>query len=123
MAYQIIWHFQDPTKFENGWQLLWQGKWNQDEAIRIRKAHYKALVKALKPKMIADGRKAIKSNIYYYWSTPEYKEWMDKIDEINKHLKEDNDETNKYIELMKQTGEYWLEKPRSLEVSCEKLNK
>lgn len=123
MAYQIIWHFQDPTKFENGWQLLWQGKWNQDEAIRIRKAHYKALVKALKPKMIADGRKAIKSNIYYYWSTPEYKEWMDKIDEINKHLKEDNDETCKYIELMKQTGEYWLEKPRSLEVSCEKLNK
>lgn len=123
MAYQIIWHFQDPTKFENGWQLLWQGKWNQDEAIRIRKAHYKALVKALKPKMITDGRKAIKSNIYYYWSTPEYKEWMAKIDEINKHLKEDNDETNKYIELMKQTGEYWLEKPRSLEVSCEKLNK
>ena len=106
MAYSIIWHFQDPTTFKNGWELLWQGKWNQDEAISLRKRHYNSLVKALKPKMIADGRKPNKGNIYYYSDTPEYKEWMELIDKINNNLKIDNDETKKYIAILKERGEY-----------------
>ena len=106
MAYSIIWHFQDPTTFKNGWELLWQGKWNQDEAISIRKRHYNSLVKALKPKMIADGRKPNKGNVYYYSDTPEYKAWMTVINKVLTDLKADNDETKKYIAILKEKGEY-----------------
>ena len=106
MAYQINWHFQDPTTFNNGWQLLWQGKANQDIATKERNMLYKKLIKELKPQMIADGRKANKSNTFYYSDTEIYKKIHACIDTINKNLKEDNDETRKYIDILKSTGEY-----------------
>ena len=106
MAYSINWHFQDKTEFVNGWQLLWQGKANQDKAMKIRNDLYKGLIKALKPQMLADGRKPNKTNVYHYWRTDEYKAWMPQIDKVIENLKADNDETRKYIALMKETGEY-----------------
>ena len=106
MAYSINWHFQEKTEFSNGWQLLWQGKYNQDNWKKQRNDLYKGLIKALKPYMIEDGRKPNKSNVYYYSHTGEYKAWMSQIHKINEMLKIDNDETRKYIAIMKETGEY-----------------
>ena len=107
-TYRINWHFSDKYEFTNGWQLLWYGKWNQDEAIKQRTKLYRKLVTALKPQMIADGRKPNKGNVFYYWSSPFYKEIMPLIDDINTKLKADNDETKKYIEIMKKDGTYHL---------------
>ena len=80
MVYSINWHFREKTEFSNGWQLLWQGKKNQDIALKKRNELYKQLIKALKPQMIADGRKPNKTNTYHYWDTPIYKEIHAQID-------------------------------------------
>ena len=106
MVYSINWHFQEKTEFSNGWQLLWQGKKNQDIALKKRNDLYKGLIKALKHQMIADGRKPNKGNVYYYSDTPEYKAWMTVINKVLTDLKADNDETKKYIAILKERGEY-----------------
>ena len=56
--------------------------------------------------MIADGRKPNKTNTYHYWNTPVYKEIHAQIDIVNNNLKADNDETKKYIAILKERGEY-----------------
>lgn len=106
MVYSINWHFREKTEFSNGWQLLWQGKKNQDIALKKRNELYKQLIKALKPQMIADGRKPNKTNTYHYWNTPIYKEIHAQIEIVNNNLKADNDETKKYIAILKERGEY-----------------
>ena len=108
MAYTIDFHWSGKKEFTNGWQLLWYGKFNQDEAIKERNSYYKALIKALKPKMIAEGLKPNKSNVFHYWNTPEYKEYMEKINMVNDYLGADNEETKKYIAILKERNEYYV---------------
>lgn len=104
--YSINFNFTGVKEFNDGWQLLWVSKWNQDEAVKLRKEYYKQLIKALKPRMIADNRKPNKGNIYYYSTTPEYKEWMDKINDVNKRLSADNAEYKKYEAILKTNGDW-----------------
>ena len=40
MAYTINFHWSGKNEFTNGWQLLWYGKFNQDEAKKERNGYY-----------------------------------------------------------------------------------
>ena len=106
MTYSIDFHFYDEKEFTNGWQLLWMAQYNQDEAIKQRTKLYRKLVQGLKPQMLADGRKPCKKNVFYYRSSPFYKDIMPFIDDINNKRRKDNDEVNKYINILKKDGNY-----------------
>lgn len=106
MKYSINFNFTGVKEFNDGWQLLWNAKWNQDEAIKQRKEFYKKLIKDLKPQMIADNRRPNKGNIYYYSHTEIYKFWMEKINDVNNRLLADNTEYKKFETLLKSNGDW-----------------
>lgn len=104
-TFSINFSFIGKKEFKTTWQLLWHGKFNQDEALKQRKELYKGLIKTLTPRMKADGLKPTKSNIFHYWHTQEYKDAFVKIDDINDRLGKDNEECKKYIEILKKLGQ------------------
>ena len=99
-------HFRGEIEFTNGWQLLWAFKYNQDEADKQLKALYKDLVKALRPRLKADGLKPTKSNVYSYYSTDEFKEYSVKTHEIYTKLGEDNKKFKEFEKMLKDNGNW-----------------
>lgn len=99
-------HFRGEIEFTNGWQLLWAFKYNQDEADKQLKALYKDLVKALRPRLKADGLKPTKSNVYSYYSTDEFKEYSIKTHEIYTKLGEDNKKFKEFQKMLKDNGNW-----------------
>ena len=100
-------HFRGEIEFTNGWQLLWAFKYNQDEADKQLKALYKDLVKALRPRLKADGVKATKKNIYsIYYSTPEFKEYAVKSHEVHTKLGLDNKKFKEFQKMLKDNGNW-----------------
>lgn len=99
-------HFKGEIEFKNGWQLLWAFKYNQDEADKQINELVKNLIKALRPRMKADGLKPIKKNIYSYWNTDEYKEYDAKRSEIMNKLGEDNKKYKEFEKMLKNNGNW-----------------
>ena len=99
-------HFRGEIEFTNGWQLLQAFKYNQDEADKLLKALYKDLVKALRPRLKADGVKATKTSVYSYYYTDEFKEYSVKTHEIYTKLSEDNKKFKEFEKMLKENGNW-----------------
>ena len=99
-------HFRGEIEFTNGWQLLWAFKYNQDEADKQLKALYKDLVKSLRSRLKADGLKSTKSNVYSYYSTPEFKEYDAKSHEVHTKLGLDNKKFKEFEKMLKDNGNW-----------------